>query len=357
LVLFRGKLLESFVKKGHEVIAYAPEGNEEVLKALDEIGVKFETYEMQRTGLNVLSDLRFLARLTRTLREEGPDIVFCYTIKPIVYGSLASRMAGVEGIYSIVTGLGSAFNRENLKQKILAETVKRLYRFSLKFNKKIFFQNPDDREHFLQNKIVGDKKKTVLINGSGVDLEHFHYVAPGKEPIFLLIARLIKDKGILEYAEAARILKRKYGNAEFWLLGPVDTNPGAIEEETLKAWEKEGNIKYLGMSWEVRPFLAEANVYVLPSYREGTPRSVLEAMATGRPVVTTDAPGCRETVVDGENGFLVKVKDVKSLARSMEKFITDPELIETLGRRGRALAEQKYDVRKVNSDIMKAMGI
>jgi glycosyltransferase involved in cell wall biosynthesis len=178
-----------------------------------------------------------------------------------------------------------------------------------------------------------------------------------ERPVFLLIARLIRDKGVFEYADAARILKRRYPEAVFRLLGWFDRHPEAISPKQIDQWQREGIIEYLGETQDVRPFLAESNVYVLPSYREGTPRTVLEAMAMGRPIVTTDAPGCRETVIEGKNGFLVPPRNVDALGKAMERFISTPEIIETMGGESRKFAEMKYDVHKVNYVIMRTMGL
>jgi glycosyltransferase involved in cell wall biosynthesis len=197
-----------------------------------------------------------------------------------------------------------------------------------------------------------------LIPGSGVDLTHFALVAPRILPVtFLLIARLMYDKGVREYVEAARSLKSGYPDARFRLLGPLDPNPMGVPRRVVEEWQREGVIEYLPETRDVRPFLAEASVYVLPSYHEGMPRSVLEAMAMGRPIVTTDAPGCRETVVPGRNGYLVPVKDSAALSRAMERFMIDPSMISAMGHQSRLLAEERFDVRKVNSEILSRMGI
>jgi glycosyltransferase involved in cell wall biosynthesis len=358
LINFRGPLLTTLAKSGHEVIAIAPGENPEIACKLRDIGVSYCAVELERTGMNPVRDLRALFRMTSRLRSISPDIVLGYTIKPVIFGSLAARLAGVPHIFSIITGLGYAFMEQSLKQSMVNRIVSCLYRIGLAFNEKVFFQNPDDMSLFCRQRLIGNGDKAELVNGSGVDLDYFEQVpSQTARPVFLLIARLLKNKGIDEYAEAARILKTRYPTAEFRILGPFDSNPAAVEKRRISEWQKAGIIKYLGETSDVRPFIAEASVYVLPSYREGTPRSVLEAMAMGRPVVTTTAPGCRETVIDGENGFLVPVKDKHALARAMEKFIVNPDLVATMGRRSREIAEDKYDVHKVNSVIMEAMGL
>lgn len=365
LVIFRGPLLAALSRAGHQILACAPASESTVPQKLHEMGVMYQSIELSRTSVNPLDDVKTLLSLYGIFRRFKPDIVLAYTIKPVVYGSLAARLAGVPRFFSIITGLGFTFvepehtTNEQLKRRILNKLVKLLYSLALSWNERVFFQNPDDRAHFVQSELI-PKEKTVLINGSGVDLDYFAESPPPTRefPLFLLIARLLKDKGILEYVEAASILKKQYPNVEFQLLGWFDeNNPACISRSQLEQWQREGNIEYLGSTEDVRPFLREASVYVLPSYREGTPRTVLEAMAVGRPIVTTNAPGCRETVIYGENGFLVPVRDVPSLVNALEKFIHQPELIAAMGKRSREIAEEKYDVHKVNTVILQTMGL
>ena len=232
-----------------------------------------------------------------------------------------------------------------------------LYRLAFKYNKHVFFQNPDDLALFHQKGYIHSINQAVLINGSGVDIDEF---SPSDYPpsiSFLLIARLLRDKGIYEYAEAARRIREIYPEVKFRLAGWIDQNPYAIEERHLEAWHDNGDIEFIGRLADVRPTLAACSVYVLPSYREGTPRTVLEAMAMGRPIISTDAPGCRETVNQGVNGYLVSVRDVDSLVDAMLSFIERPELIREMGQASRKIAEEKYDVRKVNAIILKTMGV
>jgi len=231
-----------------------------------------------------------------------------------------------------------------------------LYRLALHFNQKVFFQNPDDMRLFLRKGLVRPKNQAVLVNGSGVDIDFFHPVPFPANVSFLLIARLIRDKGIYEYAEAAQRVKKRFPEVQFYLVGWLDSNPNCINEKDLQNWQTTGVIKYLGRLNDVRSAIEDCMVYVLPSYYpEGTPRTVLEAMAMGRPVITADAPGCKETVQEGKNGYLVPVRDAAGLAQAMERFIEQPGLIEPMGRISREIAVEKYDVRKVNSVILNAM--
>lgn len=357
LINFRGDLIRAMVELGHKVICLGPEAGFE--QPLQELGADYRQIPLHRTGLNPLKDVKTLFSLRKVLKEIRPDIVFSYTVKPIVYGSIAAHMAGVRRMYALISGLGYVFIGQTFKQRLLTQIVAFLYRRGLKYNQVVFFQNPDDLHLFVSKSIVPKTVKPVLVNGSGVNIEKFAFAPPKLSPVtFLLIARLIKDKGILEYVESARLLKQKYPAAKFQLLGPLDINPAAITQEQLERWTKEGIIEYLGKTNDVRPYIADASVFVLPSfYREGTPRSVLEAMSMGRPIITTDAPGCRETVIDGKNGFLVPVKDVDALKSAMEKFILEPDLISRMGKQSRVIAEEKYDVRKVNRAILQEMGL
>lgn len=356
LVNFRGELLKAFVKNGHGVVACAPSMSNDVREQLTSFGIRCREVEISRTGLNPLADLKTLWLLIRLFREEKPDRILAYTIKPVLYGSLAARMAGVKGMYSMITGLGYAFAEQpDLRHRFVSMVVHRLYVQAMKGNCGIFFQNPDDLKVFQDRKLIPAQTKIEILNGSGVDLQHYAPAPLPETPSFLLIARLIVDKGIREYVEAARMVRKEYPAAVFFLAGWLDTNPSAITKEELEDWQNEGIVEYLGGLEDVRPALANCRVYVLPSYREGTPRSVLEAMSMGRPIITTDAPGCRETVISGENGFLVPVRDSAELAKAMMRFIADPELAERAGGESRRIAVEKYDVHRVNDKIIKVM--
>jgi len=285
--------------------------------------------------------------------------VFAYGIKPIIYGLHAARYARVPDVYALITGLGYVFTGQSQKQRILRSLVRRLYRHSLSRCAATFFQNQDDLDLFKELGIVKESSRTVLVNGSGVHTDRFPLapIPPGA-PVFLLVARLLNDKGIIEFVEAATSLKARYPHARFQILGPHDPNlPHAVSASILGSWQQNTAIELLGHQKDVRPFIRSAHVCVLPSYREGTPRSVLEAMSMGRPIVTTDAPGCRETVVEGVNGFLVPPRRVEPLAQAMERFILNPALIEPMGLESRRIAEEKFDVHKVNRVIMETMGL
>src|SRR5919107_1145838 len=247
LVNLRGPLLAAFVNAGHEVIACAPDKDEEAIAPLREIGVSYRSVDLDRTGINPLKDLHFLNDLTRFLRDVHPDIVLNYTIKPVIFGTWAARRAGVPARFSMMTGLGWAFGEHTFKQRVINALVRQLYRWSLPQNKAVFFQNSDDLDLFVRSGLVSDPRQAVLINGSGVDLNFFSEVPPyTRRPVFLLIGRLLKEKGIVEYVEAARTLKGKYPQATFQLLGAFDSNPSCISRTQLGDWQQEGIIEYLG---------------------------------------------------------------------------------------------------------------
>jgi glycosyltransferase involved in cell wall biosynthesis len=359
LLNFRGQMLSEFVKAGHDVTVCAPENNPEFIEKFSQMGIAFITFPLARNGMNPLKDLYALLFLVRTLVQIKPDYVFSASMKPVIYGSLAARVAGVPRIYSLISGSGYAFMKTTLKNRLITVVVTSLYRLSLPKNRTVFFQNPDDLAQFIDLKLAREDQ-TVLVNGSGVDLQYYKLAPIVKNgPVFLLICRLIKDKGVVDYVDAARILKQHYPEATFNLLGPFDSNnTSALSKPQIEKWHQEGLINYCGETSDVRPFISASSVYVLPSYyREGTPRSALEAMAMGRPIITTDAPGCRETVMEGKNGFLVPIKDPRALAEAMKRFIVEPDLITRMGEASRNYAVEKFDADKVNARIVTVMGL
>ena len=364
---FRGKLLESIHQQGFEIHIIAPDLASfptEHEKLLD-LDYCVHEVPMQRTGTNPASDLKTLLSMYALIKKIKPDYVLSYTIKPVIYGTLAAWLAKVPNRYALITGLGYAFQNveTHSKRSIFQKLVHGLYQQALSRSHKAFFQNPDDLKLFQNLNLLKSQIPSVVVNGSGVNVTDFNILPlPTNEQqqakiSFLLIARLLIDKGVREYAQAAEIIKQKHPNVEFNLVGWIDKNPSAITQQELDQWVAKKIVKYWGKLADVRPAIAESSVYVLPSYREGTPRTVLEAMAMGRAIITTDAPGCRETVVDGDNGFLVEVKSVESLVEAMRKFIHQPELIEKMGNRSREIALHKYDVHQVNTHMMQEMGL
>jgi glycosyltransferase involved in cell wall biosynthesis len=358
LINFRGKLIQDLANLGHEVIACAPDASDEIRAGLEKLGARYEPIQMQRTGMNPLKDLISMVRLWRMFRRLKPDAVFAYTIKPVVYGSLAARLAGVKRIHSMITGLGYTFMGETRKRRLLGRIVKFLYKTALRRNRGVFFQNEDDAELFVSQQLL-DPDKVTITGGSGVDLEHFALEPLPEKVRFLMCGRILVEKGVREYFEAARDVKARFPEAEFAYVGPFDHgNPAAISESQLAELNADGQVEVHGFAEDVRPFFRDCSVFVLPSYREGTPRTALEAAAMGRAVITTDGPGgCRQTVKDGESGFLVPVKDSQALAEAMIKIAAEPKKIEAMGKAGRELMIEKFDILKVNALIIETMGL
>lgn len=358
---FRGSLLTTLVKHQLKVYAAAPNIYDDSRTStwLRKQEVSPCEIRLSRTGLSPFSDSLTLIALTKLLLKLRPSFYLGYTIKPVIWGVLAAWLANVPNRVAIITGLGYAFTGESSgKRRFIQWMAKGLYKFALKRSTLIFFQNPDDREEFSRLGLIPDNVTVKVVNGSGIDLEAFPVTPFPEKPLtFLLIARLLGDKGIREYVSAAENIKQDHPSIQFHLVGGLDPNPDGIAESEVIQWQKQGIINWQGELFDVKPAITNSHVYVLPSYREGTPRTVLEAMSMGRPIVTTDAPGCRETVVEGENGFKVSVRSVDALVAAMRRFIESPDLIEKMGEKSRQIAEEKYDVHKVNKVMLETMGI
>jgi glycosyltransferase involved in cell wall biosynthesis len=359
LLNFRGPLIEALRDAGLEVHTVAPKlhPGSAIRAELEAKGIHAHDVPLRRTGTNPMADVQFMFALWRLLRRIRPDYVMGYTIKPVIYGTIAAALAGVPNRFALITGLGYAF-QGNGQRKKLQTLAQYLYTIALKKTKKVFFQNPDDEALFRQLGILAPDAATAVTSGSGVNLDQYAPAPlPTGAPRFLLIARLLGDKGVREYVQAALRARARHPDAVFTLVGPLDENPDSISHAELQQWIEAGTIDYLGEMRDVRPAIAAATVYVLPSYREGTPRTVLEAMAMGRPIITTDAPGCRETVTDGENGFLVEPKSVEQLEAAILRFIREPALVGIMGGRSLQIAREKYDVHKVNDFMLREMDI
>lgn len=357
LVDFRGALMQAMTAHGHEVLALAPGLDAATRSKLSAMGVQPVEISLSRTGMNPLSDLRDVISLYAQLRRLKPQVVFAYTIKPVIYGTFAATLARVPRRFALVTGLGYVFSdAASPRNRIVQKVAQQFYRIALRRAEAVFVQNPDDADELVARGIV-PRDKIVQVNGSGVDLVTWPLMDLPEGPVtFALAARLLGEKGVREYVAAARQVKARYPEVRFLLLGMLDTNPSAIGRTEVESWVAEGIVEWPGHV-DVRPWLAQTSVYVLPSYREGVPRSTQEAMAAGRPVITTDAPGCRETVIDGENGFLVPPRDVESLATAMLNFVENPAQIPVMGRNSRRLAEARFDVGAVNERMLSVMGL
>lgn len=356
LLWFRMDLIDSLVVAGHDVQAWGPDSVEGCGELFAAHGATYRSYSVARNSISVLGDLQTYRELLRMFREVRPDRVFLYQAKPIAYGCPAANRAGVRGIYPLVAGLGSVFRSEGVFNRIVRRILAFQYRNAFRMSERVFIQNRDDLQ-VLASLDVLPVEKAVMLNGSGVNIEHFAQEPLPDSAVFIFIGRLIRDKGVVEYLQACDEIVRRHPGVECLLVGPYDTNPSALHSHDLEPLLGAPGVEYLGEHTDVRPLLARASVFVLPSYHEGTPKSALEAMAMGRPVITTDAPGCREVVEDGVNGRLVPPRDVEALISRMEEFISSPEMIPRMGREARRIAEDKYDVRKVNQVILSTMGL
>lgn len=313
---FRGGLVQALAANGYDPVVVAPADADSVEQRLAELPIERVPVRVQRSGLNVLADFRLLLSYRRILKQTQAAAFLGFTIKPNIYGCLAARSLGIPALANI-SGLGTVF----IKPGPLLLLVTRLYRAAFRRAAVVFFQNPDDRSLFVERRIVR-AEQAALLPGSGIDLERFTPVPMPSGPLtFLLIARVLADKGVREFVEAARLLRPSLPDARFQLLGPIDhENRTAIPLAEVQSWVDEGTIEYLGETGDVRPFIEKASAVVLPSYREGLPRSLLEAGGMGRSLIATDVPGCREVVEEGVNGFLCAARDAGSLAEAMRRF-------------------------------------
>jgi glycosyltransferase involved in cell wall biosynthesis len=354
LIRFRGDFIEALIKEGFKVFTAAPSYTEEVRQKIKEMGAITIEFNLQRTGLNPIKDFKSILELKSIIKENEIDLVFPYTVKPVIYGSIAANMSNT-AVISLITGLGYAFTGLTTKARILQRFNETLYKLSIRKNKVIVFQNRDDYQLFLDRKVISKKQKVDFVSGSGVNLNQFKFKEKNTSDkvSFLLVARLIKEKGIELYMEAAKTLKVKYPNTEFHLIGVPETSPSAISENELNKLHKEGVIIFHGEQKNIEEHLNAVDVFVLPSYyREGLPRTTLEACACGNPIITTDSVGCRESVKEGVNGFLIEPQNLEALISSIEFFITNPEKIKEMGVASRKYAEERFDVNIINSDLI-----
>lgn len=357
LINFRGALLASMSEKGHAVIAAAPAVDPMIAAAVESVGAEPRSIVVDNASLNPFSMKASLSAVRALIREVRPDVVIAYTIKPVILAAIAGRAERVPRIVALITGLGYAFTGGREPKRLISRAMAGLlYRIALRKVDIVLFQNRDDQAVFRKLGLLPRGKETAIVDGSGIDVEHFVPAPLPPQPSFLMIARLLGDKGIGEFAAAAARLKAEHPEVTVALVGYLDPSPDSIGQDELDRIIASG-VEFLGKLEDVRPAIAACSVYVLPSYREGTPRSVLEAMAMGRAIITTDAPGCRETVQHEVNGLLVPPRDAEALYQAMARLVREPELIAPMGAQSRRIAEERYDVRKVNADLMRYAGL
>ena len=361
---FRKDLILSLIDKGYTVYAFTSDSDEAELAKIARLGAITTHYKLSRGGLNPYEDLSNTISLYQKIKKIQPDIVFSYFIKPVIYGTLAAKLAKVPKKIAMIEGLGFAFTEQpegySKKAKIVQRVQVGLFKLALPLADKIIFLNPDDVKDLLHSHSIPVRHYEVL-GGIGLKLSDYPYqpVNPrNNETNFLFIGRLLKEKGIFDFIEAAKIVKQQYPKAKFTVLGNIDAdNPGALHSEQVQKLVATGLIDYPGQVANVVDWITNSDVFVLPSYREGVPRSTQEAMAVGRAIITTDVPGCRETVVDGINGFLVPKWNPQALADKMIYFIENPEQIQVMGEESYKIAQEKFDARKVNERLLKILGV
>ena len=356
IISFRGKLITYLKKSKFEVHICSPFGEEykHISKKLEqEYNVKTHDINLKRASFNINSDLRYIYNLILLLKLIRPHFILSYTMKPVIFGSLAGWIMRVPSRNSMITGLGFLFSdSDSIREKIIKNFAKYILRFSIRRNHNIIFQNNDDKKLFIGNGIAKKSQNFLVTNGSGVDLQYYSEKPLPPNPSFLLIARMIKNKGIYEYIEAIKIIKKSYSFVSFELLGGLEKNIDAIPIEHINEWVIQGLITYHGEVLDVRKAISKCSIYVLPSYREGTPRSVLEAMSMGRPIITTNVPGCKNTVINGVNGYLVEPKNPLSIANAMKRLINCRELRDKMGKNSRKLAEERFNDNDVAEKII-----
>lgn len=360
---FRGDLIRKLIADGYRVYAFAPDYDAATLARVEELGATAVPFPMARNGMNPLRDLQSVIALYREMRRIRPQIFFGYFMKPVIYGAIAAWLAKVPRRVVLVAGLGTVYIDTDQpvsgKARLLRYLVSTLYAIAFRMAHLVVFQNKDDLA-LMVGAGIARHDRALVVNGSGVNLDHFKLPAEprsGERPLtFIWTGRLLREKGVLELIEATKAVRAQGGDIEVILVGGLDSNPGSLTQNEVQSWHDAGIVNWVGMVEDVRPYLMRSDVFVLPSYyREGIPRSTQEAMATGLAVITTDAPGCRETVADNVNGMLVPVRSSSALADAMMRYVRDPALVVRHAKASRALAERKFDVIIINQHMSAAI--
>lgn len=351
LINFRGPLIRQFVSSGFDVTCVSIEPESEMKEAIQELGAAYVQVEGDRVGTGIFSGFGMIKAYKKLFLQLKPDICFLYMSKPIAFGGYAAIRSKIKHINILVNGLENAYYRTGFKDFIVRCVMSTAYRYVSNRSDNVFFQNHDDMNYFKNHRIL-KKDNAMVVGGSGVDMDHFAKAKIPDEPIFLMVARLLWSKGIREYLTAVAKLKENCPRAKVMLVGGLDHNDEALSEEELNQYIKEADIEYCGYAEDVRPYLNKCSVFVLPSYHEGLPRSVIEAMSVGRAIITTDVPGCRETVIDGENGFLVPVRESEPLYKKMRVLAEDDSLRHRMAEASYRMCREKFDVNIVNQTML-----
>ena len=350
-------MMKEFIKRDYIVYALGNEPEEKWKEKFEIEGIRYRQIDVSRNGTNPIRDIKSLISIYNVLKELCPTKIFTYQAKTVIYGGIAASLLGIKEVYTLIAGVGSIFLNDTVKTRLIRNIIIMEYRVALRNSKTIFFQNNDDLLVFQRCKMISDKQRVEMIPGSGVNIDWYSMMPMPNVFGFLYIGRLIRDKGIYEYLEACRSVKKTYPNIRCLLVGPFDSNPSAFTVLQLQSYIDEGIVEFFGEQDDVRPYFAQCSVFVLPSYREGIPKTVLEAMACGRAIITTDVPGCRDTVDNGIEGWVVPAKDTEALKKAMYDSILNPQAVITMGINCRKKATDVFDVRIVNELICRTMGI
>ena len=349
--------MQEMQQEGCDVFAAGQMSEADWQERFASIGVTYRQIRVSRNGLNPLDDIQTYFSIRRLLNEIRPDKIFVFQAKTIAYGCRAAASLGITEVYTLLAGVGSIYLDHGFRGKVIEMLLSFLYKKAFTRSKKVFFQNNDDKRIMIGKRLI-DEDKIIMIPGSGVNIERFSPTKLPSIPTFLYIGRLIRDKGIGEYIRACKLIKDEYGKkVRCLLVGPFDSNPTSLKPKDLKPLVDQGIIEYFGEQTDVRPYIEECSIFMLPSYHEGTPKTILESMAMGRAIITSNAPGCVETVIDGVNGFLTEVRNVDDLVIKMKKLIENPELVKRMGNMSRKIACGSFDVRLVNDIILRSMCI
>lgn len=354
LINFRGCLIKEMVRRGHEVICTSIEPRKVMKDEINKLGAKYYCIPGTRTDINLFSNMKMILNFIRAYRVLKPDMCFLYMSKPVVFGGLAAILCRIRHIVVFVTGLEVVFYSNGIKNIILRIILMTFFKIVHSKCDSVFFMSHDDYKWMLRWKLV-KLKQAVFVNGSGVNMEHFSRKSMPETDTVCMTARLLWSKGIREYAQAAEIVRMKYPQVNFLLVGGLDENPEALTAQELEMIMNKGHVHYYGYTEDVRPYLEECSIFVLPSYHEGNGRSIVEAEAVGRPIITTTAPGCCETVIDGYNGFLIPPKDGKALADKIIILLENKEMKMSMAEYSYQLCCEKYDVRSINRVFIENM--